>query len=43
MTLVLYYSQALPPRADLILRVGDVVYLLGVDDEPPVANAFTRP
>jgi cell volume regulation protein A len=40
-TLVLRDAQAIPPRPDLILRTGDVVFLLGVDDGPRLADAFS--
>jgi potassium/hydrogen antiporter len=39
-TLVVRDAHAVPPRPDLRLRAGDVVFLLGVDDEPALAAAF---
>jgi cell volume regulation protein A len=40
-TVVLRGGQAIPPRPDLTLRAGDVVYLLGVENEEPLAKAFS--
>lgn len=40
-TLVVRDAHATPPRPDLVLRAGDVLFLLGVDDEPVLAEAFT--
>ena len=40
-TLVLRDAHAVPPRPDLTLRAGDVVFLLGVEDAPRVADAFS--
>ncbi|UTI63390.1 cation:proton antiporter [Paraconexibacter antarcticus] len=39
-TLVVRDAHAVPPRPDLTLRAGDVLFLLGVDDEPLLADAF---
>jgi len=39
-TLVVRDAHAVPPRPDLTLRAGDVLFLLGVDDEPLLAEAF---
>jgi potassium/hydrogen antiporter len=40
-TIVVRDAQAIPPRPDLKLQAGDAVFLLGVDDEPALADAFT--
>jgi cell volume regulation protein A len=42
-TLVLRDDQAFAPRPDLILRAGDVVFLLGAGDPAALAAAFARP
>ncbi|MEA2193249.1 MAG: potassium/hydrogen antiporter [Solirubrobacteraceae bacterium] len=39
-TLVVRDAHAIAPRPDLTLRAGDVLFLLGVDDEPLLAEAF---
>jgi len=39
-TLVVRDAHAVPPRPDLTLRAGDVLFLLGVADEPLLAEAF---
>lgn len=41
-TLVVRGAHAVPPRPDLTLRAGDVLFLLGVDDEPLLAEAFSE-
>jgi cell volume regulation protein A len=41
-TLVLRDAEGIPPRPDLALRAGDVVFFLGVDDEARLARAFSR-
>jgi cell volume regulation protein A len=40
-TLVLRDAHAIAPRPDLTLHAGDVVFLLGIDDEPQLADAFS--
>ncbi len=40
-TLVLRDGRAIAPRPDLVLRAGDVVFLLGVDDGPQLMDAFS--
>jgi cell volume regulation protein A len=40
-TLVVRDATAVPPRPDLILRAGDVVFLLGVDEHSRLADAFS--
>jgi hypothetical protein len=40
-TLVVRDAQAVPPRPDLELQAGDTVFLLGVDYEPALGEAFT--
>ena len=40
-TLVVRDAHAVPPHPDLRLRPDDVVFLLGVEDEPAVAAAFS--
>ena len=42
-TLVVRDARAIPPRPELELRPGDAVFLLGVDHEPTLADAFTGP
>lgn len=39
-TLVVRDAAAIPPRPDLTLRAGDVVFLLGVDEHSRLADAF---
>jgi cell volume regulation protein A len=40
-TLVVRDARAVPPRPELALRAGDVVFLLGVADETALADAVT--
>jgi cell volume regulation protein A len=40
-TLVVREAQAVAPRPDLVLYNGDVVFLLGIDDEPALTDAFS--
>jgi cell volume regulation protein A len=40
-TLVVRDAHAVPPRPDLVLHAGDVIFLLGVADETALANAVT--
>jgi potassium/hydrogen antiporter len=40
-TLVVRDAHAVPPRPDLVLHAGDVIFLLGVADETALAHAVT--
>lgn len=40
-TLIVRDARALPPRPETILRADDVVFVLGVQDEPTLAARFT--
>jgi cell volume regulation protein A len=40
-TLVVRDAHAVPPRPDLALHPGDLVFLLGVDDEPKLSDMFS--
>lgn len=39
-TLVVRDAHAVPPRPELVLYADDVVFMLGVEDEPGLAEAF---
>ncbi len=40
-TLVVRDAHAIAPRPDLTLHGGDIVFLLGIDDEPTLTDAFS--
>ena len=40
-TLVVRDAHAVPARPEVTLRAGDVIFLLGIDNEPLLAEAFT--